>query len=198
MKISTLLAGSVRTTFFSALTMAVVGCGQAKVEEAKEVAKEAAADAKQAAASAKESAAEAAEAAGDAAKQATDAVSEGFSAAAAKAAQALEGVEGGEKFLSGLKEMFSSAEETLSGIKDKASAEAAEVKLDELNAQADQMVDSAAKLPKEAMTAVGGVVEAGIEQLRQIVDKLLSNPEIQEVIKPKIDELMDKLKKMIG
>lgn len=189
--------------------MVMVGCDRAEVEQAKEKAKDAAETAKDAAADAKDSAEAAAIAAGDAAKDAgtavgdaakdaTDRVSAGFSAVTEKASETLKSVEGGGAMLTEIKEMFSSAMETLRGITDKASAEAALPKLEELNTKAEQMAESTAKFPEEGMSAVGKVVEAGIEELKALADKLMSNPEIQEVIKPKVDALIDNLKKMTG
>lgn len=178
-------------TLLTAVSFLVAGCGKAEVEKAKDAANKAADEAKAAAESAKDSAT-------DAASAASDALSAGFTAAADKAAKALEGVEGGGALLAELKEMFTSATSTLEGITDKATAEAAVAKIEELGTSADKMAESAAKMPEEAMTAIGGVVESGIEQLKALVEKLMANSEIQEVLKPKLDELMAKLQKLAG
>ena len=203
-------AVSIRSVHLLFLSMALVAAGcQKEVEKAEDAAKQAAADSKAAAQDAEQAAAEAASAAGkaaedaaavtgEAARDAAEAVGEGFSAVADEAEKALKSVEGGSEVLTGLRKMFGSAAETLRGITDKASAEVANSRLDELGAEVDRMAESAAKLPEEAMTAIGSVVEKGIEELKALGDKLVSNSEVHDVIKPKLDELTDKLKKMTG
>jgi hypothetical protein len=170
---------------------AVSGCDQKAVEDAGDAAKQSVEDAKDAAAGAMD-------AAGDAARDLSDKLGEGFATAAKNAASALEGVDGGGEMLSGLKDLFGSAQETLSGITDKASAEAAVAKIEEMGASVEGLAKKFEGMPSEAKTAVQGLVEQGVAKLKLLIDKIMANPEIQEVVKPKLDALMAKLRELTG
>lgn len=176
----------------------VADAASATGDAVKEAGHAAADTAKEAAQTAGDAAIKAVESAGDAAKDVEDKVSAGFSAAAEKASAALESVEGGGKLLTGIKDFFSSAEESLKGITDKASAEAALPKFDELASSLDGLAESAAKLPEEAMSAVKSVFEKGVAEIKSLAEKVFDIEGVEEVVKPKLDELMDKLKSLTG
>jgi hypothetical protein len=134
------------------------------------------------------------DAAKDAAKDVGDKLSEGFSAAAEKASSALEGIDGGAEILTKVKDLFGSAQTTLSGVTDKVSAEAATSKLSELNGAVDSLGNLIGKLPAQAKSALGGVIDQGVQQLESLVEKVVALPGISDVIKPKMDEIIKKLK----
>jgi hypothetical protein len=134
------------------------------------------------------------DAAKDAAKDVGDKLSEGFSAAAEKASSALEGIDGGAEILTKVKDLFGSAQTTLSGVTDKVSAEAATSKLSELNGAVDSLGNLIGKLPAQAKSALGGVINQGVQQLESLVEKVVALPGISDVIKPKTDEIIKKLK----
>jgi hypothetical protein len=162
-----------------------------ETQESADKAKQAAADA---AKSAKNAADEMAGKAGEALKGAQESVA----ASAAKAADALKGVAGGPELLSKVTEFFGSAGKTLQGITDVESAKAALPKLTELTASTDELSKSMASLPEGAKTAISGVVDKGIAELKAVVEKIMALPGVEGVLKPKIDELMKKLEAIAG
>jgi hypothetical protein len=167
------------------------GCGQKATDKVGGAVKEAAGKAG-------EATQDAAQAAGNAAKKVTDAVGEGYSSAVEKATSALKGVEGGGEVLAKIKDLFASATESLKGVTDKASAEAAVSKLSGLTGSVDGLAGMLDKLPDEAKTAVKGVIGQGMENLKALVDKVLAIPGVQSVLKPTVDQLMSKLEGIVG
>ena len=149
--------------------------------------------AEQAGESAKEVVSKAGETVNDAAKDVGDKLSEGFSAAAEKASSAMEGIDGGAEILTKVKDLFGSAQTTLSGITDKVSAEAATSKLSELNGAVDSLGKLVGDLPAEAKSALGSLIDQGVQQLKSLVEKVVALPGISDVIKPKMDEIINKL-----
>jgi hypothetical protein len=127
------------------------------------------------------------------AKQAADALGEGFSAAAEKASSALASVEGGPEMLTKVKEFFTSATQSLTKIKDEATARAAIPDLEELEGKISGLADMTAKLPGEAKTAVSGLLESGVDGIKSLVEKIMAIPGVESVVKPKMDAIMQKL-----
>jgi hypothetical protein len=158
--------------------------------------------AKDAAGKAGEMAKDAAQAAGDTAKDAakavTDALGEGYSSAIEKAASALKGVEGGGEALAKIKDLFGSATESLKGVTDKVSAEAAVSKLTDLSGSVDGLKGMLDKLPAAAKTTVQGVIGQGVDGLKALVEKVMALPGVQDVLKPTVDQLMSKLEGFVG
>lgn len=195
----------VSTLVCSLLAIVNLGCSQ-EAEDALDKAGEAVTDAaeetggavKEAAEDAGEAVGEATESAGELAKEAGDKLSAGFSAAAEKAASALEGVDGGSELLTQVKEFFSSAQETLKGITNKESAEAAVSKLGDLDGAIAKIGDMMGKLPESAQASIGPMIAAGTAQLKALIEKIEEIPGVRDVIQPKLAELMDKLKSMSG
>ena len=164
----------------------------------KETAKETGDAVKGAAESTSEAVGEAAESAGEAAKEAGAKLSEGFAAATDKAATALKGIDGGGELLTKVKDFFSSAQETLKGITNKESAEGAAEKLGDLEGTLEKIGETTAEMPEEARMAIAAMIEQGTAHLKALMEKLSERPEVREVIKPKWDALMEKLKSMSG
>lgn len=180
------------------LVFLIVGCDKATVENAKNEAKNAAADAQQAATDAQTSARDAAQAAGQKAGEMKDAIGEEFSGAYDKAAAALKDFDGGSELLSGMKESFASAKQSLTNVTDSASADAARDKLAELGTKFEGMSEQLKKLPAEAKPAVEGMINQGIEMLHSLADKAMSVPGVKDKLVPAIDQLKEKLQAMIG
>lgn len=173
-----------------ALMVAVTGCTQEQIEEAESAVEETAGDVSAAAA-------EATEQVGEAAGDVKDAVSEEFTAAWDKASAALKDVEGGGELLTGMKSFFAGAKESLEGVTDEASAEKAKAKLGELGASVDGWGEKVAGMSDEAKTALKGFIEQGIAQMKSLLENFEDNELVQTVLKPKFDELMEKLKNLV-
>jgi hypothetical protein len=163
------------------------GCGQQQLDEASETVSQMAEKTEQAAE-------DAALATGEMAEDVTSALGEGFSAAAEKASAALEGIEGGGELLSGLKELFASVQRSLAEVTDQASAKSAVSALGDLSNSTDKLSQIFGNLPDEAKAAIQGVVEQGIAQLETLMDKVLAIPGVREILQPKLDELITKLR----
>ncbi len=188
---------------FMALTMA--GCSQ----EAADSAKKAGDAAKDAAQNTGETVKGAAEKTGEVvsegtkktaemAQEAGKKLSEGYAAASEKAAATLEGIDGGGEMMTKVKDFFSTAQKTLSGITNKESAQAAVAKLGDLNGMVDSISEMTGKLPEEAQAAVGSMMASGMAMLNALAEKVNAMPGVSDVIKPKLDELMEKLKDLSG
>jgi hypothetical protein len=115
-----------------------------------------------------------------------------------KASAALQNVEGGGELMTKLKDLFGSATDSLKGVTDKASAEAAASKLDVLSGSVDGILAMIGKLPEEARTAVRGLVTEGMGGLRAMAEKVLAMPEVKDSLQPALDKLMEKLKGISG
>ena len=169
----------------------VVGCNQPEAEKMGDAAKKAAEDVTSAATNA-------AEAAGDAAGQMAESLGETFAAAAGKAATALKDVEGGGALLQDVQGFFDTTRKSLQGITDGDSANAALAKLSELSGSLDgwsQLID---KLPSEAKSAVQAVISQGVTALKTVADKVMAIPGVSDVLRPKLDEMMNKLQSFAG
>ena len=147
---------------------------------------------------AKQQATEVAQAAEDAAVEAKQAVSEGMDTAMEKASEALQGIEGGSELLTGFKDMFASASESLSEIKDQTTAEAASSKLEGWKTELEEMGRKVAELPADAQSAVLGVVKQGLLQLEKLIEKVRTLSGVEEAIGPQLDALLEQLKAMEG
>ena len=151
-------------------------------------------DAAKATADAAKSAAESAkDVVGGVAQNAADAFEEGFATAAKKASSTLEGMEGGSELVKEVTDLFGSAKEAITSITDKASAQAALPKLSDLGGTIDELGGIVGKLPSQAKSAIAGMIESGMNLLKALAEKVMAIPGVQSVIKPKLDELMDKL-----
>ena len=137
---------------------------------------------------------DATQAAEDAAKSVADTLGDEFAAASESAKSALESVDGGGEIMTKMSGLFTSAHDALHDVTDGDTAQAAASKLDELTSGLDGMAAMMSKLPEEARTAVGSMVEQGVTQLEALVDKI--DPTISDVVKPKLDALVEKLKSL--
>lgn len=161
------------------------GCSKeadTKLDQAKQKASEAAQ-------SAQDAFGEIADEAGKTAKDAQESVA----SAAASAKDALKEVAGGPELMKKVTDFFDTAGKTLQGITDVESAKAALPKLNELSASTDDFSALMAKLPEGARSNISSVMEKGIAELKVLADKVMALPGVESVIKPSVNELMEKL-----
>ena len=82
---------------------------------------------------------------------------------------------------------------TLGGVTDAASAEAALPKLRDITAQIDQVDGLIGQMTPEQKKLLAGIVSPLMPTLNQLFDKVLALPGVSEVLKPTIDLLKPKL-----
>ncbi len=82
---------------------------------------------------------------------------------------------------------------TLGGVTDAASAEAALPKLRDITAQIDQVDGLIGQMTPEQKKLLAGIVSPLMPTLNQLFDKVLALPGVSEVLKPTIDRLKAKL-----
>jgi hypothetical protein len=97
-----------------------------------------------------------------------------------------------------VKNFFSSATETFTGIKDAASAEAALPKLKELDEKVDGMKKAYGLVPEAGKAAIKTLLGDGLTKLKDLVAKITALPGVGEKIKPVVDGLMAKLTSITG
>jgi Bacterial protein of unknown function (DUF937) len=88
---------------------------------------------------------------------------------------------------------ITSLRNTLGGITDAASAQAALPKLQEVTAQIDRVETVTGQLSAEQRKVLAGMVNPFMPTLTQLFDKVLAIPGVAEVLKPAIDALKAKL-----
>ena len=99
----------------------------------------------------------------------------------------------GAKFAGDLSNIYTSATETLSGITDATSADAAEPKLKGLLGSVDALKPLWDKLPEGAKASVAAVQSKYLEPLKALVAKVVALPVIGEKLKPTLDDLVAKM-----
>ncbi len=137
-------------------------------------------------------------AAKNAAEQAGNAVADGFAAAKEKATEAVKNVEGGPDLLKNIGDSFASAEQSLAGIKDSEMARAAGPALDDVSTKIQGLAAAAEKFPAEAKTALAPMIEAGVAKLKELYEKDKAIPEVEAVVKPKLDAIVAKISSLVG
>ena len=99
----------------------------------------------------------------------------------------------GTKFAGELSNIYTTATETLSGISDAATADAAEPKLKGLLGSVDALKPLWDKLPEGAKAAVAAVQSKNLEPLKTLIAKVVAIPVVGEKLKPTLDDLAAKL-----
>jgi hypothetical protein len=184
--------------------------GQQAAEQAQDTAEQAAAGAQQAteeAAQATEEAAQQAQEATDQAaetpQEAAEATAEGPEEPAAGAQQAAEetlteaqtaaltvgDVNVGEQ----LTDVMQNTEETLQGITDAQSAEAAVPKLNDINARLEELSGPVGQLPEDAKKVLADVLGKRVTELKTMADKLTAQEGVGDVVRPALEPIMAKL-----
>jgi predicted lipid-binding transport protein (Tim44 family) len=112
----------------------------------------------------------------------------------AKAAEAAKSrLEDATRLGKDLTDVYGSVSESLSGIKDAASAEAALPALQELNGRLDTMNTMRQKLPESARSSIESITTDKLDGLKAIIQKVLDIPGVREKLKPILDEILTKL-----
>lgn len=179
-----------------ATTEAVTDAAGDAVEATTEAASEAADTASDAASSAAEATTEAASAAADAAGDAVDATTDAAGSAADAAGSAVETVTAmvGDVDVGGqLTSAFEGMTETLSGITDVASAEAALPALEEVSTSLDSLTGLADQLPEGAVSSISEMVGTGLSGIDGLMETLKAIPGVGDLVEPIITQIKDKL-----
>lgn len=150
--------------------------------------------AKDAASTATDAVKETAESATDAAATATDAAADKVSDAAASVTDALDPSAVGEQ-VTGL---FSTATDTLNGITDAESAQAAVPAFGELGTKLDSVSGMIGNLPEAARGPIGTTAAEGMGKLQPLVDKVLELPGVGAILTPVLGPIMEKMQELGG
>jgi hypothetical protein len=134
----------------------------------------------------------------DAASQAVDAVSERATAAWEKASSAMKDFEGAREMLPGIKDMYSSAKAAVSQVTSEEAAQKAKVELDQLSVNIDAWKPQLAEMSADAKVAAKGFFIHVAEQLNVLVQKLEENQWVQEILKPKLEQMVAQLRSLVG
>ncbi len=89
--------------------------------------------------------------------------------------------------------VMGSVTDSLGGITDEASAEAAIPQLDETTSKLGGLVGLMDKLPEAARAPISGIVSNGLPQIQGLIDKISAIPGVGPIIKPAVDGVMEKL-----
>jgi hypothetical protein len=93
---------------------------------------------------------------------------------------------------------FSSLTDSLKGIKDAATAEAALPELTKINGKLDHAKASMDKLPTEGKATIISLLKPALVNLKELTDKVLAMAGVSEKIKPVIDGITGKLSALVG
>lgn len=100
------------------------------------------------------------------------------------------------KFSGELTETFSKLTQTLTGVKDAASAEAALPTLKDLDAKLEVAKATMKKLATAGQTTIKALAKSSQDKLKELVDKVLAIPGVGEKIKSVVDTVMTKLNEL--
>ncbi len=89
--------------------------------------------------------------------------------------------------------VMGSVTDSLGGITDVASAEAAIPQLDETTSKLGGLAGLMEKLPEAARAPISGIISNGLPQIQGLIDKISAIPGVGPIIKPAVDGLMEKL-----
>lgn len=165
----------------------------AAVEATTEAASDAADAAGDAASAAVEATTEAASDAADATTEAAGDAADATSDAASSAGEMVTAMVGDIDVGKELTSAFDGLTETLGGITDVASAEAALPALEELSTGLDSLTGLAEQLPAEALGGVNEMVGSGLSGLEGLMETLKAIPGVGELIEPIIATIQEKL-----
>lgn len=132
-----------------------------------------------------------------AASEAAESVVDGVSAAWEKASSAVKNLEGGQEMLSRMKEMYGSAKSSLSEVTSEESAERAKAELNTLSEKLDEWKPELSEMSEETKVGVKRFFEQVADQLSVMGDQLNDNEWVNEILKPKLRELIEQLKTLV-
>ena len=113
-----------------------------------------------------------------------------------QAAEATIKATGYEKIEADLKNHVGLLTETLSSVKDAATAETALPKLHEVGTSLDSVKALVEKLPDEGKSAIAALLKGKTGELSALIEKILGLPGVGEKIKPAVEAVMAKLKQL--
>ena len=96
-------------------------------------------------------------------------------------------------FVSDTSKLIGQASTTLAGVKDSASAEAAVPRLEQINQQMSGLLSTWNQLPESAKSTARSSLQPQIARLQQATQPLLSQPGIGDIVRPQVEDLMQKL-----
>ena len=114
--------------------------------------------------------------------------------AQAPAAPAAAAADAAAKFSTGVADVVGNVTQTLTGITDAASANAALPKLKDASSQLDTLKDLWGQVPDSAKPAIKTALSAAVPQLEQLVTKMAAVPGVGDIIQAPAKDLLDKLK----
>ena len=97
------------------------------------------------------------------------------------------------KFSTEITDTFKTLTDTLGGIKDTASAEAALPKLQDLGPKLDAAKTTMQKLGDAGKATIKALVQSSLSKVKELVEKVLALPGVSDKIKPVVDSIMAKL-----
>jgi hypothetical protein len=113
---------------------------------------------------------------------------------AKKAEESTKAVQTEAKSLSNnLSTVYTSLKETLTGIKDEASAQAALPRLEEINRRLDTLKTTLAKLPQAGCSLVASVTRENLGSFREQANRVLAIPGVGETLRPSLEKVLTKL-----
>lgn len=118
--------------------------------------------------------------------------------AQAPAAPAAAAADAAAKFSTGVADVVGNVTQTLTGVTDAASANAALPKLKDASSQLDTLKDLWSQVPDSAKPAIKTALSAAVPQLEQLVTKLAAVPGVGDIIQSPAKELVDKLKAFLA
>ena len=92
-----------------------------------------------------------------------------------------------------LTDVMQNTEETLQGITDAASAQAAVPKLNEINTQLEKISGTVDQLPADAKKVLADVLGERVTELKTLADKLAGQAGVGDVVKPALEPIIAKL-----
>ncbi len=131
-----------------------------------------------------------------AAGEAADAVADGVSAAWEQASSAMKNFEGGQEMLGNMKQVYASTKSSLSDVTSKESAEKAKAELNQLSEKLDEWKPKLSEMSEDTKVGVKRFFEHVAEQLAKMGDQLNDNRWVDEILKPKLRELIEQLKSL--
>jgi hypothetical protein len=102
------------------------------------------------------------------------------------------------KVSSELASTFSSLSDTLTGIKDPTSAEAALPKLKDLNDKLDVSKDMMAGLSDAGKSTIRSLIQAALAKLKDVANKVVAIAGVGDKVKPVVDSILGKLTTLAG
>lgn len=129
--------------------------------------------------------------------EAAEAVADGVSAAWEKASSAMKNFEGSQEMLGSMKEIYGSVKSSLSDITSDESAENARKELNKLSQKVDDWKPTLSEMSEDTKVSIKPFFEHVADQLSAMGEQLQDNEWVNEILRPKLRELVEQLKSLI-